>query len=68
MFCGILLYKEVQQVNKIYTTKEAADRLKISYRKILDLLKDGELKGKKVGNKWRVTEEQIQEYLADSDN
>lgn len=49
----LLYYKELQLINQIDTTKRAADKLKIFYRKILNLLKDRELKGKKVDNKGR---------------
>ena len=48
---------------EIYTAKEAAEVLKISYRKVLDLIKKGELEAKKVGKAYRITDNQIRNYL-----
>ena len=48
---------------EIYTAEEAAEVLKISYRKVLDLIKKGELEAKKVGKAYRITDNQIKNYL-----
>ena len=48
---------------KVYDAKELAAELKVSYRSILKLLRSGELEGKKILGKWRVTENQLRQYL-----
>lgn len=48
---------------EIYTTKEVAKKLQVSYRTVLNLIDRGELKAKKVGKAWRVTENQLRDYL-----
>ena len=48
---------------EIYNSKELAEKLDISYRKALKLLRSGELEGKKIGKSWRVTENQLRRYL-----
>ena len=48
---------------EIYTAKEVAKKLQLSYRKILDLIKKRELEAKKVGKSYRITENQLRRYL-----
>ena len=48
---------------EIYTVKEVAKKLQLSYRKILDLIKKRELEAKKVGKSYRITENQLRRYL-----
>ena len=48
---------------KVYTTEDLAEILQIEIRSVYKLLRSGELKGKKVASKWRVTENQLKEYL-----
>ena len=50
-------------MTKIYTVKETADILKISYRKCLDLINSGELKASKVGKVFRVTKKNIDDHI-----
>ncbi|MFW5988136.1 MAG: helix-turn-helix domain-containing protein [bacterium] len=52
---------------EVYTAEEVAEVLKISYRKVLDLIKKGELEAKKVGKAYRITDNQIREYLEGDD-
>ena len=48
---------------KIYTVKEAADKLKVSYRKMLRLIKEGDLEAKKIGKSYRITDNQLRRFL-----
>jgi acetyl-CoA synthetase len=47
----------------VYTPNEVAKRLKVDRDTIYKLLQDGELKGKKVGRLWRVSDSNLNEYL-----
>jgi acetyl-CoA synthetase len=47
----------------VYTPNEVAKRLKVDRDTIYKLLQDGELKGKKVGRLWRVSDSNLSEYL-----
>lgn len=48
---------------KIYTPEEAAQILKLNGQTIRRFLREGRLKGSKIGRTWRITEEQIKEFL-----
>ena len=48
---------------KVYGTKEVAEMLKINKRTVLNEINRGNLKAKKIGNKYRITEKAIQEYM-----
>ncbi|TDP96906.1 excisionase family DNA binding protein [Halanaerobium saccharolyticum] len=50
---------------KVYTTDEVADMLKISRNSVLKLIKEKELKAKKVARKWRITEGHLQDFFKD---
>ncbi|MFW6026734.1 MAG: helix-turn-helix domain-containing protein [Candidatus Woesearchaeota archaeon] len=52
---------------EVYTAEEVANILKISYRKVLDLIKKEELEAKKVGKAYRITSNQLKKYLEGSD-
>lgn len=58
---------EVKILDEVYTPKEAAAILKVSERKINELLRKGELKGSKVGRQWRITEQQLDEFLKENE-
>lgn len=45
------------------TPKEAAKHLKIHVLTVYDLLKRGELPGRKVGGSWRIPQDALHEYL-----
>lgn len=45
------------------TPKEAAQLLKVSDRMVLDLLRSGELPGRKVGSLWRISPAALEQYL-----
>ncbi|GLC81173.1 substrate-binding domain-containing protein [Lacrimispora brassicae] len=50
-------------MEKIYTTQEVADQLKIKKSTVYELIKRGELKASKVGKQIRISQEQLAEYL-----
>ena len=47
-----------------YTPDEIAERLKITRRTIYQWLKQGRLKGVKLGDLWRVSESDLKAFLA----
>jgi len=47
---------------ELLDVKDVQKRLRISERTVFTLIKKGELRGFKVGNKWRFTESDIQDY------
>ena len=51
---------------KIYNTKEVAEKLQITPKSVLKLINNGKLQAKKVARKWRVTENQLRQYLEDT--
>lgn len=53
----------MQEPMKIYDVKELAEYLKVSTRTIQNYIRDGKIKGKKLGRKWIFTEETIRELL-----
>ena len=48
---------------KIYTTREIADLLKVNQETILRLLRNHKLNGYKIGKNWRISQEQLEQYL-----
>tara|TARA_S200002703_G_C3766844_1_gene236057 strand:- start:477 stop:704 length:228 start_codon:yes stop_codon:yes gene_type:complete len=48
---------------KIYTLDEVSEILKITKRTIYTYVKEGSLKASRIGRYWRVSEEQLQEFL-----
>jgi excisionase family DNA binding protein len=49
--------------DKLLNTEEIAEYLRISTVFARRLLRQGKLKGKKVGKEWRVKKSDLQEYL-----
>lgn len=52
---------------KLYTVEDIAKMTGLTTRTIRNYLKDGRLKGKKIGVQWRFTEENIRELFDDKD-
>lgn len=50
-------------MDRLYTPEEVAEILKVSVITVKKWLRNGELKGVKVGKFWRVREEDLQEFL-----
>lgn len=48
---------------KVYTVPELAKLFKLSPQSVRKYLKEGRIKGQKVGVKWLVSEEAIREFL-----
>jgi len=46
-----------------YTPKEVGDILKLNYRKILDLIIIGKLSAIRIGRQYRISENELKEYL-----
>lgn len=51
---------------KMYSTQEVAELLKVTERSVYNYIKAGKIKAKKIGGKWRVTEENFKYFLTDS--
>ncbi len=51
---------------KLYSLKELVYPLKVNMITIRGYVREGRLKGQKVGQKWYVTEESLQEFLLSS--
>jgi len=49
--------------DKLLTPEQAADRLAVSPKTLRDWLRDGKLKGVKVGRLWRVREADLDAFL-----
>lgn len=50
---------------KIYTTNEVAEHLRVKRVTVLRYLNTGLLKGIKQGKKWRILDSELQDYLND---
>lgn len=48
---------------KTYTVPELIKILKISQNTVLKLLRNGEIKGVKIGHSWRVSEENLRTFI-----
>jgi excisionase family DNA binding protein len=49
-------------MEKLYTVREAADALRVSYRTVQRYLRAKKLKGSKIGQ-WRFSESQLKKFL-----
>ncbi len=47
----------------IYTLDELAELLKVTKRTLYNYVRSGKLEAVKVGREWRVTEEQLKDFL-----
>ena len=48
---------------KVYTLKEVEDILKVTQRTLYNYIKGGQLKAVKLGREWRVTDEELKNFL-----
>lgn len=53
---------------KVYTVPELVKLFQLNPQSVRKYLKEGRIKGRKVGTKWLVTEEAIREFLNGDDN
>ena len=51
---------------EIYDTHGVAQLLKLTERTIYSYLKNGKLKGAKIGKYWRITDQDIRDFLTDN--
>lgn len=51
---------------KVYTVKEVAEEFSCSPQSIRELLKQEKLRGFKLGNRWRIKEEDLDAYIEKS--
>jgi len=45
---------------KYYTTREAAQIMRVSYKTILRWIASGKIKAKRIGHKWLIPKEEIE--------
>ena len=50
-------------IPEIMTFNECKDILKIGKNTLLDLIHNGELDAFKVGNRWKITRESVEEFI-----
>ena len=55
--------KKNKQYINVYTLAEVEEMLEVTRRTLYNWINDGKLKAVKAGNRWRVTEEALQEFL-----
>ena len=48
---------------KLYTLKQISELLKVTQRTLLTYLKEGKLKGQKIGGKWIISEENLHKFI-----
>lgn len=48
---------------KLYNLKELSSILGVTVRTLMNYIKDGKLKAVKIGGKWVVTEENLQNFI-----
>ena len=48
---------------KVYTLNEVADILKVTKRTLYNYIKEGTLHAVKIGKYWRVSEENLQDFI-----
>jgi excisionase family DNA binding protein len=52
-------------VDKLLTPEQAAERLLVAKKTILDWLRTGQLKGRKAGRLWRIRERDLEAFLVE---
>lgn len=52
---------------KLYTLTELEGILGVTHRTLLDYVKQGKLKARKIGGKWKVTEENLKAFINGED-
>jgi len=53
----------VKNKESLYTTREVAELLKISYMQCIYLIRSGKIKAIRIGNNYRIPEEELQRIL-----
>jgi putative molybdopterin biosynthesis protein len=52
---------------EVFSAEEAAEILKVSKRTIYNEIERGNLKAKKVGNKYRILKSELENYMRDTE-
>lgn len=52
-----------RELPKVYTTEEIAETLQVTLRTVYNYIKDGRMKAVKIGKYWRITEQQLNDFL-----
>ena len=47
---------------KYYTAKEVSEILRVSFQTVLKWLREGKMESDKVGNQYRITQEQLDKF------
>ena len=59
--------KEIAQADaltlEVYTIKQVAYIFSVTERTVNNWMKEGKLKGKKIGGKWRFTKEELERFV-----
>lgn len=53
---------------KLYTLTELEGILGVTHRTLLEYVKQGKLKARKIGGKWKVTEANLKEFINGAEN
>lgn len=53
-----------ESITKVFSTEETCKILKIGKNRLYFLLKSGILKGYREGNRWKISEQAIAEYIS----
>lgn len=54
-----------EMLDTYYTVDEVAEKLKVKPRTVLNLHRDGKIRGTKVGREIRISETSLKEYLGE---
>jgi excisionase family DNA binding protein len=54
---------DVPSHDDVFTINDLMDILKVTRRTLLKYIKDGKLKAFKLGNEWRITNKQLEEFI-----
>jgi excisionase family DNA binding protein len=57
-----------EKTDNYYSVTDLIDILKVTRRTILNYIKKGKLRAFKLGNQWRVTEEELQKFVNRNSN
>ena len=52
------------EITKVYTLEEIAEILHVTRRTLYTYIKEGKLRAVKVGKSWRVTQKNLDDFLA----
>jgi excisionase family DNA binding protein len=54
---------ESPTIERLYTPEEAADALRVKVRSVMEWLRQGKLKGVKLGRLWRIKESDLKAFI-----